>query len=272
MRRLKSNKERPIPLYLHPDEREGLKAAGRFNASVFDMLREHVRVGVTTAELDRLATAYIYDHGHRPACIGYLGYQNALCTSRNSIVCHGIPSEQERLEDGDIINIDCTSVVDGFHGDSSEMFLIGEVAPEARELVQLTHEAMWLGIHAPQPGDSVIEIGIAIAKFAKKHSLGVVENYQGHGVGREFHQGPDVPHFPHPPSRRDVLRPGTCFTIEPMLNLGSKETDPPAGDGWTVNTRDKSLSAQFEHTILMTEDGPQPLTLTANGPQRGHQF
>ena len=272
MRRLKSKKDRPIPLYRHPDDQAGLRAAGAFNAAVHDMLREHVRPGVTTHELDRLATEFIYSHGHTPACIGYMGYQHALCTSINNVVCHGVPNPDHVLQDGDIINIDCTSLVDGYHGDSSEMHMIGEVSDEARRLVQLTHDAMWIGIDAVQPGDSVIEVGIAIGKFARQHSLGVVEGYQGHGVGREIHQGPDVPHFRHPPSRRQKLLPGTCFTVEPMLNLGHKDTDPALEDGWTVLTRDRSLSAQWEHTLLMTEDGPEPLTLTKNGPRRGHQF
>ena len=276
MRRLKNKKERPIPLYRTAAEEAGLRAAGRFNASVLDMLRPHVKPGVSTALLDRMATEYIRDHGHTPSCVDYqVGeavYRHALCTSLNSVVCHGIPSEQEVLRPGDIVNIDCTSYVEGFHGDSSETFLIGEVDPAARRLVQLTHDALWIGINAARPGESVIEIGIAISKFARRHRLGVVENFQGHGVGREFHQGPDVPHFRHPPSRRQKLMPGTCFTIEPMLNLGGKETAEPLPDGWTVHTRDRSLSAQFEHTILMTEDGPEPLTLTENGPREGHVF
>ena len=272
MRRLKSKKERSVPLYLTAADQEGLREAGRFNASVLDLLRPLVQPGVSTFELNRVATEYIYSHGNVPACIGYMGYQHALCTSLNNVVCHGIPSKTDVLKEGDIVNIDCTSAVDGYHGDSSETFLVGEVDAAAKELVQLTHDALWIGINAARPGESVIEIGIAIGKFAREHKLGVVESYQGHGVGRAIHQGPDVPHFRHPPSRRQKLMPGTCFTIEPMLNLGGKETDPPLADGWTVLTRDRSLSAQFEHTLLMTDDGPQPLTLTKNGPQEGHQF
>ena len=220
MRRLKNKRERPIPLYMHPQDRAGLRAAGAFNAEVHDMLRPHVKAGVSTGYLNDLATEFIHAHGNIPACVGYMGYEHALCTSINEVVCHGIPSHDVILKDGDIINIDCTSIVDGFHGDSSEMHMIGDVSPQAKQLVQLTHDALWLGINAVQPGDSVIEIGIAISKFARQHSLGVVENFQGHGVGHEIHQGPDVPHFRHPPSRRQRLLPGTCFTIEPMLNLG----------------------------------------------------
>ena len=276
MRRLdpkgSSTKRRPIPLYAGEAERDGLRAAGRFNASVLDHLRPMVKPGVTTGELDRAALVYITEHGHQSATIGYQGYRHALCTSVNDCVCHGIPDDDAVLAEGDIVNIDCTTIVDGFHGDSSETFMIGEVSGEAKQLVQDTHDALWAAINTVTPGCSVIEIGYAVTKLARKNRRGVVEKYQGHGVGRDFHQGPDVPHFPHPPSRRDVLRPGTCFTIEPMLNAGSKETDPPAGDGWTVLTRDRSLSAQFEHTVLMTENGPEPLTLTRNGPQEGHVF
>ena len=272
MRRLKSEKERPIPLYNHPADREGLVAAGAFNASVHEMLRPHVQPGVSTLALDKLATEYIRDHGHTPACIGYMGYKHALCTSINDVVCHGIPADGVILQEGDIVNVDCTSLVNGYHGDSSEMHMVGAVDDAVKELVQLTHDALWIGINAAGPGDSVIEIGIAISKFAKQHSLGVVENYQGHGVGRKIHQGPDVPHFRHPKSRRQKLAPGTCYTVEPMLNLGSKETLPAESDGWTVRTRDQTLSAQWEHTILMTEEGPQVLTLTETGPQEGHQF
>ena len=272
MRRLKSKNERTIPLYMREDEREGLRRAGAFNASVLDELRPLVQPGISTWELNRVADEFIRDHGHTPACVGYLGYEHALCTSLNTVVCHGIPSRDDVLKEGDIVNVDSTSLVDGFHGDSSETFLIGECSTAARRLVQLTHDALWLGIHAVNPGDAVIEIGIAISTFARKHQLGVVENFQGHGVGRKFHQGPDVPHFRHTLARRQKLMPGTCFTIEPMLNLGGKETDPPLPDGWTVHTRDRSLSAQFEHTILMTEDGPEILTLTKGGPKEGHQF
>ena len=274
MRRLdpKGGKKRPIPLYSNEADRNRLRAAGRFNASVLDHLRPHVKAGISTGELDRMAHRYIVDNGHTPACLGYQGYTKVICTSINECVCHGIPADDVVLKDGDIVNVDSTSIVEGMHGDSSETFLVGDVSDEARALVQHTHDALWLAINTVTPGCSVIEIGYAITKFARKLKLGVVEKYQGHGVGREFHQGPDVPHFPHPPSRRELLRPGTCFTIEPMLNLGGKDTDPPGPDGWTVLTRDRSLSAQFEHTILMTEEGPEALTLTQEGPQEGHIF
>lgn len=260
-----------IPLYKTEEEREGLRAAGRFNAEVMDYVRPHVAAGVTTAELDRLVHEYIVGHGHVPACLGYHGFPKSCCTSINHVICHGIP-DATVLAEGDIVNVDVTSIVNGWYGDQSETFLIGPVSDEARALVQVTFDAMWLGIDAVEPGGSVYAIGEAIFNHATKHKLSVVEQYQGHGTGREFHQEPGIPHFPHPKSRWDILKPGTCFTIEPMLNVGTRDTVLDRRDGWTVRTRDGKLSAQFEHTILMTEQGPEVLTLTNNGPQKGHRF
>lgn len=280
MRRLgkKNVNKREIPLYIKEEERAALRKAGQFNASVLDLLRPHVKAGVTTAGLDDMAREYILDHGHKPACLGYRladpsvpPYPRSLCTSINSVVCHGIPDDTT-LQDGDIVNIDSTVIVDGFHGDSSETFMIGDVSDEARELVQTTHDALWLAINTIEPRMPVIEIGYAIKKFVQPKRYGIVQEFQGHGTGRNFHEGLDIPHFPNPPSRRDSLRPGACFTIEPMLNLRGREVAPRENDGWTVHTRDRSLSAQFEHTILMTESGPEPLTLTKDGPQEGHVF
>jgi len=262
---------RKLPVYNTPAERDGLRAAGHFNAQLLDFLRPHIRPGITTAEIDRIADQYTRDHGHIPACYGYKGYPATVCTSVNEVVCHGIPNEKP-LCLGDIVNVDCTTIVDGWYGDSSETFLIGEPDDEARRLIQATFDALWLGIRAIQPYSSVVEIGRAIARHAREHGLGVVENFQGHGIGRMFHQEPGVPHSPKKQSLRDILCPGVCFTIEPMLNLGTKETAAPEADGWTVRTRDGSLSAQFEHQILMTETGPEVLTLTADGPQEGHRF
>jgi methionyl aminopeptidase len=258
------------PIY-NAKQREQLRQASRFNAQLMDFLRPSVQPGVTTAELDRLVAEYTRDHGHRCACYGYKGYPRHICTSVNEIVCHGIPGEYV-LQEGDIVNVDLTTIVNGWHGDSSETFLIGEVSADARRLVQGAFDAMWTGIRTVKPFSSVIEIGSAIARLARERGLSVVEEYQGHGLGRRFHQPPGVPHYPLPQASRDVLVPGTCFTIEPMLNLGSKETTAPKKDGWTVTTADGSLSAQFEHTILMTEDGPEVLTLTQHGPQPGHRF
>jgi len=264
-------KNTPIPLYLKEEERDGLRAAGLFNAQLMDFLRPHVKEGVSTEKLDKLANEYTLDHGHVPACVGYLGYPKTICTSINEVVCHGIPNTRP-LKDGDIVNVDITTIVNGWYGDQSETFMIGNVSNSARRLVQATHDALFVGIHAARPGGTVTEIGRAIQTFATKAGYSVVREYQGHGIGRDFHQEPGVPHFPTLKSNRDLLRPGTCFTIEPMLNIGSWQTRVDKKDKWTVRTIDGALSAQFEHTILMTEDGPEILTFTKDGPQEGHKF
>jgi len=272
MRRLiPFRKQSRLPLYLSEEDRNGLRAAGRFNATLLDHLRDHVRAGVTTNQLDRLAEQFTRDHGHIPACLGYNGYPKVICASLNEVVCHGIPNDRE-LRDGDIVNIDCTTIVDGWYGDSSETFLIGEVSEERRRLVQAAFDALWLGIRTLRPYCAVIEIGREIARFGRRHGYGVVENFQGHGIGRMFHQEPGIPHVPVKKSHKDILAPGTSFTIEPMLNLGRKETSGPLSDGWTIVTADNTPSAQFEHQILMTEDGPEILTLTERGPREGHRF
>lgn len=260
-----------LPQYQSEEERQGLRQAGRFNAQLMDYLRPYVLPGTTTNELDQLAEEYTRDHGHQPACLGYHGYPKTICTSVNDVVCHGIP-EDRVLREGDIVNVDCTTIVNGWYGDSSETFMIGVVSDDARRLVQGAFDALWVGINALKPYCAVIEIGQAIAAFGQKNGFGVVENYQGHGIGESFHQEPGIPHVPHRKSRFDILAPGVSFTIEPMLNLGKAETQAPLPDGWTVLTADGSLSAQFEHQILMTEDGPEILTLTKNGPQAGHRF
>jgi len=260
--------KKQIPLYLKEKEREGLRAASRFNAHLLDVLRPHIVAGTTTLELDQLAFNYTNDHGHTPACLGYNGYPNTICTSVNEVVCHGIPNKTP-LKDGDIVNVDLTTIVDGWYGDQSETFMIGEVTKSARDLVQTTFEALFKGIRACKPDCRVKAIGTAIQSFARSKGYGVVREYQGHGIGRAFHQDPGIPHFPDLASNRRILKPGTCFTIEPMLNIGGWKTRLDKSDGWTVRTMDQSLSAQFEHTILMTEDGPEILTLTQDGPQEG---
>ncbi|HSG71916.1 MAG TPA: type I methionyl aminopeptidase [Planctomycetaceae bacterium] len=260
-----------IPLYLSESERDGLRAAGKFNAQLMDFVRPHVREGNTTEAIDKLVHEYTLDHGHTPACLGYHGFPKSCCISLNQVVCHGIP-DNTVLKAGDIVNVDLTTIVDGWYGDQSETFAIGAISDTARRLIQVTFDSLWKGIHAAKPGGTVYEIGEAIFNLASEAGFSIVEQYQGHGIGREFHQDPGVPHFPHPKSRWDVLKPGTCFTIEPMLNLGTRDTVLDRRDGWTVRTRDAKLSAQFEHTILMTEEGPEITTLTQNGPQEGHQF
>lgn len=259
------------PLLLDEPEREAMRRACAFNASLLDHMRPHVRAGITTAEIDRIAHEYTLDHGHTPACLGYRGYPKTICTSINEVICHGIPEERE-LVDGDIVNVDCTTIVDGWHGDQSETFLIGDVADEARALVQVTFDSLYLGINALTPGCSINEIGRAITRYAHDHGYSVVRDYQGHGIGRKFHQKPDVLHHPDPGLEAVKLPAGICFTVEPMLNLGTADTDLDAKDGWTVRTKDRRLSAQFEHTVLMTETGPEIMTWTKHGPRPGHQF
>ena len=263
--------KKTIPLYLHAEEREGLRAAGRFNAQLMDFLRDHIKAGINTLQLDKLANQYTLDHGHKPACLGYLGYPKTICTSINEVVCHGIPNTRP-LKDGDIVNVDITTIVNDWYGDQSETFLIGPVSNSAKRLVQATFDALFVGIHAARRGGTVTEIGRAIQAFATTAGFSVVREYQGHGIGRDFHQEPGVPHYPVLASNRDLLKVGTCFTIEPMLNIGSWKTRVDTKDKWTVRTIDGALSAQFEHTILMTETGPEILTLTQNGPQEGHKF
>lgn len=261
---------RRAPLY-NEKQRNSLRTAGRFNAELLDHLRPHIRPGVTTGDLDRLAYEYTVGHGHTPACLGYRGFPRSICTSVNEVVCHGIPGDRA-LKEGDIINVDLTTIVNGWYGDQSETFLVGEVSDAARRLVQVTFDCLWIGIRAIRPYGRVIDIGRAIFEYARSKGYHIVEDYQGHGIGTEFHQEPGIPHFPHPKMAREIIKPGMCFTIEPMLNVGTHKCKLDRSDGWTVRTADNSLSAQFEHTVLMTEDGPEVLTHTRNGPQEGHVF
>lgn len=272
---MKLKKKVPPPPIYNAEQRERLRVAGRFNAQLMDFIRPHVRPGVTTGELDRLVYEYTLDHGHTPACLGYPGpkrpYPKTICTSINEVVCHGIP-DGTVLREGDIVNLDITTIVHGWYGDLSETFAIGDVSDEARRLMQATFEALFVGIRASEPGGRVIDIGRAIYEFARARGYGVVREYQGHGIGTEFHQEPGIPHFPDRKTARQIIKPGMCFTIEPMLNVGTWRTVADEDDGWTVRTKDGRLSAQFEHTVLMTEEGPEILTLTKHGPQEGHRF
>lgn len=258
-------------LRLGSTERDAMRAAGRFNAQLLDFIRPQVRAGVKTAELDRLIHDYTRDHGHTPACLGYHGFPKSCCTSVNDVICHGIPGEYE-LQPGDIVNVDVTSIVDGWHGDQSETFLIEPVSVEARAVTQCAFDCLYLAIGAIRPGGRISDIGEAICREAKRLGFGVVEEYIGHGLGREFHQKPNIPHVPTRQARLERIEPGVCFTIEPMINAGAAETVLDKRDGWTVRTRDGRWSAQFEHTILMTETGPEILTQTALGPKPGHRF
>lgn len=270
MRTLAAVKRPKAPIYSEK-ERLHLRRAGQFNADLMDHLRSFVVPGITTEELDRIAYEFTVSHGHTPACLGYQGYPKTLCTSVNDIVCHGIP-DRTVLKNGDIVNIDATTVVDGYFGDSSETFLVGECSPEARRLVTATLEAMFVGIRAAQPYVTIYEVGREITRFARTTGFGVVREYQGHGVGRAFHTEPGIPHYPYKNGMLQALLPGMCFTIEPMLNAGTWRTAKDVKKGWPVRTADRRLSAQFEHTVLLTEEGPEILTRTRFGPQEGHQF
>lgn len=252
-------------------ERDAMRAAGQFNAQLMDFIRPYVKAGVTTGELDRLIHEYTLDHRHTPACLGYQGFPKSCCTSVNEVICHGIPGNYA-LRPGDILNLDVTTIVDGWLGDQSEMFLIDDVSDGARNVVQCAFDCLYAAIAAVSPGCRVAEIGRAIVPLAHTQQFSVVREYVGHGIGRRFHQEPSIPHYPNRQSQLDRLHPGMCFTIEPMINEGTRNTVLDRSDGWTVRTRDGKMSAQFEHTILMTEEGPEILTLTQHGPQRGHQF
>ena len=253
------------------EKRQALRSAGRFNAQVMDFIRPYVQPGVTTNELDRLIHEYTLRHGHIPAPLNYQGFPKSSCTSVNEVICHGIPGDYV-LKDGDIVNVDVTSIVDGWHGDQSETFLIGDVSDEARRLVQCSFDCLWAAIDSLKPNCRVSDIGTAIVRIAHERGFSVVRDYVGHGVGKRFHQEPTVSHVPTPEGRRQRIQPGVSFTIEPMINSGVAEGDQDKQDGWTVRTRDGKLSAQFEHTILMGQDGPEVLTHTKDGPARGHIF
>ena len=257
-----------------------MREAGRFNAQLMDMVRGQVQPGVTTESIDELVNEYTLDHGHVPACLGYPGerypYPKSCCISTNDVICHGIPG-RDRLQAGDIVNVDLTTIVDSWHGDQSETFLVGppaSITDEARRVTQASFDSLHEAIVAISPGCRVAVIGEAIVAHIAAHypTFGVVDKYVGHGIGLQFHQRPNIPHVPNRQSRQDRLYPGMCFTIEPMINSGSPRSKVDVADGWTVRTSDGGLSAQFEHTILMTEDGPEILTLTKDGPQQGHRF
>jgi len=241
---------------------EGMRAAGKLAAECLDMLIPYVQPGVITDELDRLAREFILDHGALPACLGYRGYTRTVCISPNHVVCHGIPGPKP-LRDGDIVNIDVTVIVDGWHGDTSRMYGVGQVPARARRLVDVTYEALERGLAVVRPGATLGDIGYAIQSYVESQRCSVVRDFCGHGVGRIFHDSPNILHY----GRRGegaVLKPGMFFTIEPMVNLG-KPAVKVLSDGWTAVTRDKSLSAQAEHSVGVTEDGVEIFTASAAG-------
>ncbi|MCS6853891.1 MAG: type I methionyl aminopeptidase [Elioraea sp.] len=252
---------RKITLY-RPEDFEGMRRAGRLAAETLDMITEHVRPGVTTEELDRLCHEFILAHGAVPAPLGYRGFPKSICTSVNHVVCHGIPSPR-RLEEGDILNIDVTVVLDGWHGDSSRMYVAGKPSVKAQRLMDVTYEAMMRGIAVIRPGATLGDLGFAIQTYVERQRFSVVREFCGHGLGRAFHEPPNVLHFGRP-GEGVVLRPGMFFTVEPMVNAGRPEVKI-LDDGWTAVTRDRSLSAQFEHTVGVTETGVEIFTLSPRG-------
>lgn len=245
-----------------PEDFEAMRKAGHLAALCLDFITPYVVPGVTTEELDRLCDEFTRDHGGISACLNYRGYPKSICTSVNHVVCHGIPGEKV-LEDGDIVNIDVTPILNGWHGDSSRMYYVGKVGVKARKLCEVTYESMMRGIEVVKPGATLGDIGHAIQQFVEKQKFSVVRDFCGHGVGRVFHEPPNVVHYGKP-GHGLVLREGMFFTIEPMVNAGRYETKILA-DGWTAVTKDRSLSAQFEHSIGVTADGCEIFTLSPAG-------
>ncbi len=235
-----------------------MRVAGRLAAQARDLVGSHVEPGVTTDELDRIGHEFLCDHGAYPSTLGYRGFPKSLCSSVNEVVCHGIP-DSRRIEDGDIVNIDITAFLDGVHGDTNATFLAGDVDEESRLLVERTREALDRGIRAVRPGRRINVIGRVIESYARRFGYGVVREFTGHGVGSAFHSGLIVPHYDDA-MYDDVIEVGMTFTIEPMLNLGTHEWEM-WDDNWTVVTKDGRRSAQFEHTLLVTHEGAEVLTL-----------
>jgi methionyl aminopeptidase len=245
-----------------PEDFAGMHAAGRLAAQILDEIAEHVFPGQTTAEIDRIIEEKVNAAGATSATIGYKGYKHASCISVNHVVCHGIPGDK-KLKDGDILNIDVTVIVDGWFGDTSRMYVAGKLPRKAERLIQVTHDALMIGIEAARPGNTFGDIGYAIQSFVESHRMSVVRDFCGHGLGRVFHAPPNVLHYGRPGTEA-VLEEGMFFTIEPMVNLGRPETKTLADD-WTAVTRDKSLSAQFEHSIGITATGADIFTLSPAG-------
>ena len=242
-----------------PEEIEKMRVAGRLAAEVLEMLDEHVKPGITTEELDRIAHDYIVNTQQAiPAPLNYKGFPKSICTSVNHVICHGIPSEKKVLKEGDIINIDVTIIKDSYHGDTSKMWIVGKPKPGTERLIQITQECLYKGIELVKPGTRLGDIGHVIQQYAEKHRYSVVRDYCGHGIGKVFHEEPQVMHYGKPGTGME-LKEGMTFTIEPMINAIGREIEH-LSDGWTVVTKDGSLSAQFEHTLLVTSTGVEVLT------------
>jgi methionyl aminopeptidase len=242
-----------------PEQIEKIRHSGKIAAQAIELVGQNAKPGITTDELDKIAHKFLIDNGAYPSTLGYRGYPKSICSSLNEVICHGIPDDTV-LEDGDILNIDITAYIDGFHGDSNQTFLVGEVKPQVADLVERTREALARGIAVVAPGRSVNLIGRAIESYAKRFNYGVVRDFTGHGIGEAFHSGLIIPHYDSAPKYSDEMQVGMVFTIEPMLTLGTYQWDMWA-DGWTVVTKDKSITAQFEHTLVVTETGADILTL-----------
>ena len=262
--KLASTRREGVSRVSSPEQAEGMRRAGRFAAELLDRVAEMIRPGVTTLAIDQRVDELTRQRGAESAPLGYGAppFSGHCCTSVNDVVCHGIPAASHVLQGGDIVNVDVTPIVDGWHGDSSRTFLLGDPSPKARRLVADTYRALWLGIRAVKPGARTGDIGHAIQSFAEAQGYSVVREFTGHGVGRIFHTAPSILHFGKP-GTGELITPGMTFTVEPMINLGHWKSEI-LDDGWTAVTVDGSLSAQFEHTLLVTETGAEVLTLGAN--------
>lgn len=237
-----------------------IREAGRISSQALDLVGQSIRPGMTTDEIDQIGHDFVVAAGAYPSTLGYRGYPKSLCTSLNEVICHGIPDDTV-IEEGDIVNVDITAYLDGVHGDTNRTFIVGETRPEVADLVERTEEALRRGIKSVAPGREVNVIGRAIESYAKRFGYGVVRDFTGHGVGTSFHSGLIIPHYDSAPVYNDVMEVGMVFTIEPMLTLGTHEWEMWSDD-WTVTTKDKSWTAQFEHTIVVTESGAEILTLS----------
>lgn len=242
-----------------PEQIEGIRRSGVVNTGVLDLVEQEIRAGMTTADIDKLVYDYTVSHGAIPAPLNYEGFPKSVCTSVNEVVCHGIPSEFEVLQEGDIINVDVSTILDGYYSDASRMFIIGQTTPEKEKLVRVTKECLEIGAQAARPWGFLGEVGKAIERHAKRNGFSVVRDLCGHGVGLEFHEDPEVNHY-NTHERGMLLVPGMVFTIEPMINMGTWRVFIDEEDGWTVVTEDELPSAQWEHTFLVTEEGLEVLT------------
>lgn len=242
-----------------PEQIEGIRRSGEVNTGVLDLVAREIHAGMATAEIDRLVYDYTVAHGATPAPLGYEGFPKSVCTSVNEVVCHGIPSEEEVLQEGDIVNVDVSTILDGYYSDASRMFIIGQTSPEKEKLVRVAKECLQIGMEAARPFGFVGDIGHAIQTHAHRNGFSVVRDLCGHGVGLDFHEEPDVEHFGKKGTGM-LLVPGMVFTIEPMINMGTYEVFVDEEDGWTVVTEDELPSAQWEHTFVMTEHGLEILT------------